>query len=260
MLDFGYYNMDCMQGMKEFPDKYFDLAIVDPPYGAGFTEGGGCGGWFEKYKPTTNEGGVLESIRAEVRPIQKSRHSTNGMRKGQKPPEWWNLWGGNNKKIITWDVAPKQEYFNELFRVSRNQIIWGGNYFPLPPTRCFLIWRKINVPQDFSMAMCEYAWTSFNNNAKCFEKSAVGQQGRFHPTQKPVDLYKWILSNYAQAGDKILDTHVGSASSLIACEDMGYSYVGFEIDQEYYDKGVDRIKRHKAQVSIMDFMDDWRLP
>ena len=166
--------------------------------------------------------------------------------------------GWNKYSDVTWDVAPSDEYFDELFRISKNQIIWGGNYFELPPTRCFLIWRKTNVPEKFSMAMCEYAWASFNENAKWFEMSAVGQQGRFHPTQKPVELYKWILSNYAKDGDKILDTHVGSASSLIACEDMGYKYVGFEIDQEYYDKGVERIKTHKAQVSIMELMNDWR--
>lgn len=110
------------------------------------------------------------------------------------------------------------------------------------------------------MAMCEYAWTSFNNNAKLIELSAVGQQGRFHPTQKPIALYKWILTNYAHDGDKILDTHVGSASSLIACEDMGFDYVGFEIDEEYYRQGVERIKQHKAQISIMELMNDWRLP
>ena len=115
------------------------------------------------------------------------------------------------------------------------------------------------MPEKFSMAMCEYAWTSFNENAKWFEMSAVGQQGRFHPTQKPVVLYKWILSNYAKDGDKILDTHVGSASSLIACEDMGFKYVGFEIDKEYYRLGKERLKNHKAQVSIMELMNDWRL-
>lgn len=104
------------------------------------------------------------------------------------------------------------------------------------------------------MAMCEYAWTSFNLNAKVFEMSAVGQQGRFHPTQKPVALYKWILSNYAKDGDKILDTHVGSASSLIACEDMGFKYVGFEIDEEYYRLGTERLNTHKAQISIMEFL------
>ena len=251
MLDFGYYNMDCMQGMKKFPDKYFDLAIVDPPYGDGggtWSNGERFGERFDRYRHNTEGGGTT------------NRHITSGLRKGQSPPKWWNMGGEVRKKIIAWDVAPKQEYFDELFRVSRNQIIWGGNYFQLPPTRCFLIWRKTNVPEKFSMAMCEYAWTSFNENAKWFEMSAVGQQGRFHPTQKPVVLYKWILSNYAKDGDKILDTHVGSASSLIACEDMGFKYVGFEIDKEYYRLGKERLKNHKAQVSIMELMNDWRLP
>ena len=124
----------------------------------------------------------------------------------------------------------------------------GGNYFDLPPTRCFLIWRKINVPEKFSMAMAEYAWTSFNGNAKVFNYSAVGQEGRFHPTQKPPELYKWILTNYAKQGDKILDTHVGSASSLIACYDLGFDYVGFEIDEEYYKQATKRLEEEKAQV------------
>lgn len=158
------------------------------------------------------------------------------------------------KKIISWDVAPGQEYFAELFRISRNQIIWGGNYFELPATRCFLIWRKTNVPEKFSMAMCEYAWTSFNDNAKMYEFSAVGQPGRFHPTQKPVELYKWILTNYAKPGDKILDTHVGSASSLIACHDLGFQYVGFEIDTDYYNLAKKRLAQETAQINIMQFL------
>ena len=168
--------------------------------------------------------------------------------------EMWSVKNGRNmgneiqKKIVAWDVAPGEDYFKELFRISRNQIIWGGNYFDLPPTRCFLIWRKINVPEKFSMAMAEYAWTSFNGNAKVFDYSAVGQKGRFHPTQKPPELYKWILTNYAKQGDKILDTHVGSASSLIACYDMGFDYVGFEIDEEYYKQATKRLEEEKAQV------------
>ena len=166
----------------------------------------------------------------------------------------WSIKDGRNmgeeirKKITSWDVAPGQEYFDELFRISRNQIIWGGNYFQLPPSRGFLIWRKNNVPQDFSMAMAEYAWMSFQGNAKVFDFSAVGQEGRFHPTQKPVALYKWILKLYANKGDKILDTHVGSASSLIACYDMGFDYVGFEIDEEYYKLACQRLEEEKAQM------------
>ena len=172
----------------------------------------------------------------------------------------WSFQNGRNmgdeiwKKIVTWDVAPKQEYFDELFRVSRNQIIWGGNYFSLPPARCFLIWRKTNVPQDFSMSMAEYAWTSFNLNAKVFDFSAVGQPGRFHPTQKPVELYKWIINNYSKAGDTILDTHVGSASSLIACRETGHKYVGFEIDEDYYRQAKKRLDAAEAQGNIFDFL------
>ena len=127
----------------------------------------------------------------------------------------------------------------------------GGNYFQLPPTRCFLIWRKTNIPEKFSMSMAEYAWTSFNQNAKVFDFSSQNQESRFHPTQKPVELYKWILRNYATKGNKILDTHVGSASSLIACYDMGFDYVGFEIDKEYYDRACERIKENKAQLRFI---------
>ena len=158
----------------------------------------------------------------------------------------------SDKKIIAWDVAPGKEYFNELFRVSRNQIIWGGNYFELPATRCFLIWKKTNIPEAFTMAMCEYAWTSFNDNAKVFEFSAANQPGRFHPTQKPVELYKWILNNYAERDDVILDTHAGSASSLVACHETGHKYVGFEIDAEYYSKAMARLEREEAQINIFN--------
>ena len=153
------------------------------------------------------------------------------------------------KKINSWDVAPKQEYFEEMFRVSRNQIIWGGNYFALPPTRCFLIWRKLSISESFSMAMCEYAWTSFNENAKWFEY-APQDTNRFHPTQKPVALYKWILSKYAKPGDKILDTHLGSGSSRIAAYDLGFDFVGYEIDKFYFDKQEERFAKHTAQLDL----------
>lgn len=154
------------------------------------------------------------------------------------------------KKIVAWDVAPGQDYFEELFRVSRNQIIWGGNYFSLPPTRCFLVWRKLSISESFSMAMCEYAWTSFNSNAKWFECAPQGDSNRFHPTQKPIKLYQWILEHYAQPGMKILDTHVGSASSLIACDRMGFDVWGYEIDEDYYKKASERIKRELAQTTL----------
>lgn len=157
------------------------------------------------------------------------------------------------KKIISWDVAPKQEYFEELFRVSRNQIIWGGNYFPLPPTRCFLIWRKTNIPTEgFSMAPCEYAWTSFNENARVFEYSSLRGQGSggFHPTEKPIELYRWIYQHFAKPGDRILDTHLGSASSRIAAWDASLDFTGCEIDAFYFQKLEERFETHTAQQSL----------
>lgn len=194
----------------------------------------------------------------------RSTTSVHHQRKNCRKPD--GTWGYANwrdmgdeilKKIITWDVAPKQEYFDELFRVSRNQIIWGGNYFALPPTRCFLIWRKLTISESFSMAMAEYAWTSFNSNAKVFEHVPQDNTGaRFHPTQKPVELYKWILKHYAKQGDLILDTHVGSASSLVACREMGFKYIGFEIDETYYNLAKKRLDEAEAQINIFDFMED----
>jgi len=156
------------------------------------------------------------------------------------------------KKIEHWDIAPSPEYFKELFRVSQNQIIWGGNYFSLPPTRCFAIWRKLTISESFTMAMCEYAWTSFNDNAKWIELAPQGKAGekRFHPTQKPVALYRWLLQQYAKPGDKIIDTHAGSASSLIACIEAGYEYIGFEIDKDYYTAACERIEAFAAQQSL----------
>lgn len=156
------------------------------------------------------------------------------------------------KAIKDWDVAPPDFYFTELMRVSKNQIIWGANYFKnMPPTRCFLVWEK-HIPENFTMAMCEYAWTSFDANAKVFKHSSVGtkQDPRFHPTQKPVALYKWILNNYAKQGDRILDTHLGSGSSAIAAWELGFSFTGIEIDDEYYNKAVERFKRHTAQGKL----------
>lgn len=198
MLKTGFYNMDCMDGMKEFPDKYFDLAIVDPPYGIGI--------------------------------------STNPVR--QK----------HAKKIWDKDI-PSGDYFYELFRVSKNQIIWGGNYYKLPPTQNFIVWDK-KQPENFSLAMCEVAWCSVQRPMKMFRYSVNNERNKIHPTQKPVALYKWILSNYANTGDLILDTHVGSASSLIACEDMGFKYVGFEIDEEYYKKACERLDDFNAQMHM----------
>lgn len=127
----------------------------------------------------------------------------------------------------------------------------GGNYFCLPPTRCFLVWDKV-IPESFTMAMCEYAWTSFNANAKIYEHRAQrdGTSGGFHPTEKPIKLYEWLLLNYTKPGDTILDTHVGSASSLIACYNTNHKYVGFEIDKTYYEKAKKRLDAATAQLNL----------
>lgn len=236
-----FYNMDCMEGMKDYPDNFFDLAIVDPPYGGGakdtYIHGaedgrfGNKGSRFEKYR----------NIQCERMGGRTKRYDVE-RRGGQWAPKY-----GEN--ITEWDVAPTDEYFAELKRISKNQIIWGGNYFGLPPTRCFLVWRKLTISDSFSMAMAEYAWTSFNSNAKVFEY-APQDKTRFHPTQKPVALYKWILNHYANKGDKILDTHVGSASSLIACEELGFDYVGYEINGTYYELAKQRIKEFNAQIRM----------
>jgi site-specific DNA-methyltransferase (adenine-specific) len=201
MLELNHlYNMDCMEGMKQFPDKYFELAIVDPPYGISITDSGRLG-----------------------------KYNVNG-----------NRWDDN---------IPTDDYFNELFRISENQIIWGGNYFPLPPTRGFIIWDK-KQPEGVSFASCEFAWSSFDRSAKTFYFSPMQDKYRFHPTQKPVALYKWLLKNYAKKGDKILDTHVGSASSLIACYQMNFDFIGFEIDKDYYEKALKRMADEMAQISL----------
>lgn len=213
-----FYNCDCMAEMTKYPDKHFDLAIVDPPYGSAgqdfkAKEGRLHSGRYNKYKLAGSESSDLAIVKS-------------------------------------WDVAPTAEYFKELFRISKNQVIWGGNYFDLPPTRCFLIWRKSNIPDQFTMSPVEYAWTSFFENAKVFERSSIRSKdsGGFHPTEKPVELYTWVLTSFAKPGDKILDTHVGSASSLIACERLGYDYVGYEINGEYYEKAKARLDLERRQI------------
>lgn len=197
MLDYGYYNMDCMKGMKEFPDKYFDLAIVDPPYGI---------------KINNNIG------------------RRRGDKKSDYPKAYWD------------SSTPDREYFKELFRVSKNQIIWGGNYFELPPCKCFLIWRKPQMSEKVSFAMCEYAWTTLKGTSKEWIGMS-NEKNRIHATQKPVALYEWILNRYAKEGDIILDTHVGSASSLIACHRTNHKYVGFELDEHYYSISKERLEK-----------------
>ena len=240
----GFYNMDCMEAMREFPDGFFDLAIVDPPYGDGNQNigwGVRFGQRFDRYK---------HPLPAEELP--QTRRNVGGY------ANWRNVGDEIRKKIVAWDVAPEQDYFDELFRVSRYQIIWGGNYFNLPPSRNFIIWRKLSISENFSMAMAEYAWTNIIGNAKVFECTPQGtaNEQRFHPTQKPIKLYSWLLSKYAKPGDKILDTHVGSASSLIACHRAGLEYWGFEIDPIYYKAAKERLDRETAQVNIMDILQE----
>lgn len=147
-----------------------------------------------------------------------------------------------------WDKVPPAEYWKELFRVSKNQIVWGGNYFPLPPTRCFIVWDKV-ISEDFSLAMAELAWTSFDKLAKIY-KLQVPKDGKIHPTQKPIKLYKWLLNNYAERGAKILDTHLGSGSIAIACWDMGFDLTAYEIDKEYFDAACKRLENHKKQLTL----------
>lgn len=207
---------DNMQLMARYPDKYFELAIVDPPYGIGYSN--------------------LVSIK-------KEKH------------------GWKKRKSSLWDnEVPNKNYFNELFRVSKNQIIWGGNYFELPPKRCFLIWDKV---QRIDQADCELAWTSFETSARIFTYARGNESGfapksiqtdksfaNIHPTQKPVALYKWILDKYAKEGYKILDTHLGSGSIAIACHDYGFELTACELDAEYYEKAVQRIKNHTNQQNL----------
>lgn len=222
MLDFGFYNMDCMDGMKEFPDKYFDLAIVDPPYGIG--ENGGKNHTRTKYAQA----------------------------KDYKP-----FYGEDLN-------APDTTYFNELMRVSKNQIIFGANHFisKIPfDSHCWIVWDKDRTG-DFADA--ELAWTSFNTAVRVFkhrwngmlQEDMKNKEFRIHPTQKPVQLYKWILNRYAKPGDIILDTHVGSASSLVACRETGHKYVGFEIDRDYYEKASERLAAAENQQNIFDYMQD----
>ena len=178
------------------------------------------------------------------------------------PPYGINMDGGNvgykgfnNFEKKAWDKAkPKQEYFKELFRVSKNQIIWGGNYFALPATRCFLVWDKGEGFYNRTYAECELAWTSFNKNTVKYKRDPLAQgdyKGKIHPTQKPVALYKWLLKNYAKEGDKILDTHLGSGSIAIACHDLGFDLTACELDTDYYNAAIKRLTDHQKQLKLL---------
>jgi site-specific DNA-methyltransferase (adenine-specific) len=210
-------NEDNMIMMARYPDNYFDLAIVDPPYGIGF-------GAFNR----TNKASDGTRIKADK----------------YKNSDWDN-------------GIPTEEYFKELFRVSKNQIVWGGNYFNLPPNQNFIFWYKQNPVSNFSDG--EYAWTSFKKPALCFDYRYYGNlegntsaSKKYHPTQKPIKLYEWTLTNYAKEGDKILDTHRGSASLDIACHNLGFDLVTCELDTDYFNDGNKRLKQHQQQ-QVMKF-------
>ena len=227
------YLADCMDLMKDYPDKAFDIAIVDPPYG---------------------DGGELAGQEAEQIRHRGVNHAYGGRFERYDPPESITDGGGCPSDIRHWDFAPPPEYFKELFRVSKRQIVWGGNYFSLPPSRNFIVWRKLTISEGFSMAMAEYAWTNIPGNAKVFECTPQGTKSkpRIHPTQKPVELYKWILSLYAKKGDKILDTHMGSGSLEVACIELGFDVVGIEINETYFNGALERIKTANKQRRLFD--------
>lgn len=220
-------NEDNMDMMGRYPDKYFDLAIVDPPYGIGMDK----------------ENNSMSSGIRQDGTIRKMKSWQNPKPKNYVKKSW-------DKEI------PKKEYFNELLRISKNQIIWGGNYFTyfLKPHGGWIVWEK-GVPDGMSLSQAELAYNTNTNNIKIVKILWAGykkqdNENRFHPTQKPVALYKWILHNYAKPGDKILDTHLGSGSIAIACHDYNFELTACELDKEYYDKAIQRIKDHVSQLTL----------
>jgi site-specific DNA-methyltransferase (adenine-specific) len=183
---------------------------------------------------------------AVVDPPYGEASGSTGGRVARTGGTWAEKYGTG---IRGWDIAPTQDYFNELFRVSRRQIIWGGNYFHLPPSRNFIVWRKLTISENFTMAMAELAWTNLPGNAKVFE-FAPQDSARFHPTQKPVALYKWLLSRYAKPEWKILDTHLGSGSIAVACHDLGFALTACEIDANYCAAALRRLDGHRRQLRL----------
>ena len=200
-------NEDNMDLMSRYEDNYFDLAIVDPPYGIGDKMFGG--------------GKIGDKVKM-IRSLYD--------------------------KQMDWDHSvPDESYFIELIRTSKNQIIWGGNYFNLRPTRGIICWDKQQFYPNFSQ--WEMGWTSFDKPAKLYKISSANPD-RIHPTQKPVKLYEWLLMNYAKENDKILDTHLGSGSIAIACHNLGFDLTACEIDKEYYDASLKRLKQHQSQLTL----------
>lgn len=203
--------IDCMEYMKTVPDKYFELAIIDPPYGIGV-------------------------------------NNNMGRRAGDVSSDY--------KKVVWDNEPPKREYFEELIRISKNQIIWGANHFMdliCRRSSCWIVWDK-KFSNEVSFASCELAYTSFNSVTKRFEYSSARKYG-IHPTQKPVALYKWLLKNYAKPNDKIFDSHVGSGSIRIACHDMGFDFTGCELDKDYWKAQEERFNEYTSQYDLFTGQD-----
>lgn len=212
------HNRDCMEGMKECPDKYFELAIVDPPYGIG-------------------ESGDRNHTRGKLA-ISKN----------------YKAFSGNDLS------APDENYFKELQRISKHQIVWGANHFiqniPNANSSCWIVWDKVNGVTDF--ADSELAWTSFPTAVRNFrfrwqgmlQGNMKNKEERIHPTQKPIELYGWLLNNYAKVGDKILDTHVGSGSSRIAAYKLGFDFTGYELDKNYWEAQEKRYQDYVKQFTL----------
>ncbi len=233
------HNLDCMKGMKDYPDNYFDLAVVDPPYGIS-AENMQMGS-----APSRKGNGQYPGISTAVK-IKKKKLGGKGSGGGKLKNRILNTMS------CDWDrTPPKTEYFNELFRISRNQIIWGYNYFNLPASRGVICWDKLQPWDNFSQF--ELAWTSFDRPAKMYKLSNTGgnnNETKIHPTQKPVKLYEWIFKNYAEEGQKILDTHLGSGSSRIAAYNYKLDFTGYEIDKDYFEAAEKRFKNHVAQLKM----------
>lgn len=196
-------NADCMDVLKQLPDKCVDLVLTDPPYGIGI--------------------------------------SSNPVRQKHTKKDWDNC-------------IPTDDIFNEIFRISKNQIIWGGNYFNLPPSQGFFIWDKIQ-PEKFSLAMCEFAWSSIQQPAKMFSYSVLKEKEKIHPTQKPVQLFQWLLGRETKEGDLILDCFSGSGTTAVACHNLKRHFICIEKDPDYWAVSVKRLEEARRQMSIFDVLE-----
>lgn len=221
MAEIKLYNEDCLEAMRQMPDKAFDLAIVDPPYGISAAE--------------------------RMGKVAGKQHGTMRAPKGNYATKFWDK------------ESPTIEYFENLFRVSKQQIVWGANHFieKMPfSSSCWIVWDKDNANNSF--ADCELAWASFDSAVRQFtytwngmlQGDMANKEVRIHPTQKPVALYKWLLEKYAKPGDKILDTHLGSGSIAIACHDYQFDLTGYELDSDYYNAALKRLNTHKSQFKL----------